>query len=110
MELLFIFLIHYLNAQKVIFIDFVTTAEECPEIINRAQWGARPALSTEVLAENPAPFVIVHHSATPGCLNKMLCKVRVQNIQEYHMTTRRWDDIGYNFMVRIRSLKSKMVG
>ncbi|XP_076261152.1 peptidoglycan-recognition protein SC2-like isoform X2 [Rhynchophorus ferrugineus] len=71
----------------------------CPSIINRAEWGARPALSTTTLTKNPAPYVVIHHSDTPSCLTFTACKQRLQNIQEHHMSVNGWEDIGYNFVI-----------
>ncbi|XP_030748585.1 peptidoglycan-recognition protein 2-like [Sitophilus oryzae] len=71
----------------------------CPAILKRAEWGARPALSTSLLRQEPAPFVLVHHSDTPQCINEVACKTRLHGIQNYHMDQKGWDDIGYNFMI-----------
>lgn len=86
--------------QKYIIFFAVEVNALCPEIINRAIWGARGASSTSRLKYDPAPVVIVHHSDTPTCTTQEVCKIRIQNIQEYHMSVRGWDDIGYNFLVR----------
>ncbi|KAL1493370.1 hypothetical protein ABEB36_011436 [Hypothenemus hampei] len=70
-----------------------------PDIIYRASWGARPALSTNRLYEEPAPFVVLHESAGSFCYHKVSCKAEVQSIQDHQMTIQGWDDIGYNFMI-----------
>ncbi|XP_043270911.1 peptidoglycan-recognition protein SC2-like [Venturia canescens] len=71
-----------------------------PSIITRAQWGARsPRKAPEALKERPPPFVVVHHSATDGCTSQAVCEARVRSFQNYHMDTKHWDDIGYNFLV-----------
>lgn len=53
------------------------------------------------LQENPAPFVVVHHSVTPTCNTEKKCKSRMKSIQEYHINEANFGDIGYNFLVNI---------
>ncbi|XP_029669307.1 peptidoglycan-recognition protein SC2-like isoform X1 [Formica exsecta] len=69
-------------------------------VISRAQWGARapksPATDLKII---PAPYVLIHHSATSGCETQEKCELKVRSIQNYHMDNKRWDDIGYNFIV-----------
>lgn len=72
---------------------------ECPVIISRKEWKAVKPNSVRKLAENPAPFIVIHHSATPFCNSKESCTKQVQNIQRYHMEDQKWEDIGYNFLV-----------
>ncbi|XP_060516218.1 peptidoglycan recognition protein 3-like [Cylas formicarius] len=76
-----------------------TAMGSCPNINKRAEWGAQPAKSTLKLKINPAPYVVVHHSETPPCTDAGACKNRVKNIQSYHMNTKGWQDIGYNFLI-----------
>ncbi|XP_044256396.1 peptidoglycan-recognition protein SC2 [Tribolium madens] len=71
----------------------------CPTIISRSEWGARAPKSSKSLAQNPAPFVVVHHSADANCQNRQSCKNRVKGIQDYHMNHNGWQDIGYNFLI-----------
>ncbi|CAG9864804.1 unnamed protein product [Phyllotreta striolata] len=68
-------------------------------VIWRENWDARWPKKTQNLDENPPPFVVIHHSETPECNSTFACKKRVKNIQEYHMDTKGWDDIGYNFLI-----------
>ncbi|XP_074641038.1 peptidoglycan-recognition protein SC2-like [Tubulanus polymorphus] len=72
----------------------------CPgvNVITRAQWGARRARRYSTLA-TPVPYVFIHHSAGPQCQQTDSCKRIVRAIQAYHMDVRKWDDIGYNFLV-----------
>ncbi|XP_035661751.1 peptidoglycan-recognition protein SC1a-like [Branchiostoma floridae] len=68
-------------------------------IISRAEWGARPPRSRASMTL-PVPYVIIHHSYEPDvCFNRSQCEKYVQGIQNFHMDTRGWDDIGYNFLV-----------
>lgn len=76
------------------------TAANDLNVISRAQWGARapksPATDLKII---PAPYVLIHHSATSGCETQEKCELKVRSIQNYHMDNKRWDDIGYNFIV-----------
>lgn len=76
---------------------------ESPVIIPRKQWNAVSAIEVAQLVENPAPYVVVHHSVTPFCNTTEKCSREVRNIQKFHMETQKWDDIGYNFLVSISS-------
>lgn len=65
------------------------------EIISRSEWGARPPRS----APNRATWaqrdgVAYHYSFGP--VNQT-----VRSIQDYHMDTNGWSDIGYNFLVDV---------
>lgn len=71
-----------------------------PKIISRAEWGARePAGPIEDLPQYPPPYVVIHHSATPGCTSQAICQSRVRSFQNYHIDHNKWNDIGYNFLV-----------
>ncbi|XP_046831405.1 peptidoglycan recognition protein 3-like [Vespa crabro] len=73
---------------------------EIPNIISRQQWGARsPKTTTRPLRINPPPYVIIHHSDTVSCNTQAICQARVRSFQNYHMDTKKWNDIGYNFLV-----------
>lgn len=67
-------------------------------LITRAQWGARPPKSTLDI-KVPVPEFFVHHTNTGECLNITSCIESVRSIQNFHMDIRKWDDIGYNFLV-----------
>jgi N-acetylmuramoyl-L-alanine amidase len=73
---------------------------ECPSIISRAQWGARPPRGTEAM-KTPVPYVIVHHTVMGEgeCSNRSECIEVMKDIQDLHMDTNGWDDIGYSLLV-----------
>ncbi|KAM9113728.1 peptidoglycan-recognition protein SC2-like [Pangshura tecta] len=74
------------------------TALGCPTIVSRRQWGARPPRS-RVRLRTPVPYVIIHHTAGKRCTSQASCSREVKGIQNYHMDTQRWSDIGYNFLI-----------
>ncbi|KAM5145433.1 peptidoglycan recognition protein 1-like [Mantella aurantiaca] len=73
-------------------------AQSCPTIVSRAQWGARNPTCRSTLS-TPVPNVIIHHTEGSFCNSQATCSAQVRNIQNYHMNTRKWCDIGYNFLV-----------
>jgi peptidoglycan hydrolase-like protein with peptidoglycan-binding domain len=64
-----------------------------PEIITRAQWGARPPEAIQTVSKSKRSNFMVHHSGANA-------NQSVRAIQDFHMDTRGWSDIGYNFLVR----------
>ncbi|XP_012228599.1 peptidoglycan-recognition protein SC2 [Linepithema humile] len=85
-----------------VYVTLVTreTAAAAPNIISRAQWGARaPKSQAPNLRLKPAPYVIIHHSTSSSCETQTACKQKVKGFQTYHMDSKQWADIGYNFLV-----------
>jgi N-acetylmuramoyl-L-alanine amidase len=72
--------------------------DDCPRIVSRAEWEARPPRSTEKIKQ-PIPRVFIHHTDTQPCTNQSACSTVVRSIQKYHMNTQGWGDIGYHFLV-----------
>jgi hypothetical protein len=63
---------------------------------SRSSWGARsPACNSS--SHSPAK-VTVHHTATP-LPDSVSAQARVRQIQNYHIDSRGWCDIGYHFLV-----------
>ncbi|CAH1109811.1 unnamed protein product [Psylliodes chrysocephalus] len=73
--------------------------DDCPPIITRADWNASDPKEIKPLSINPPPYVLVHHSATQSCFTVEACKRLVKSIQNVHMNTNGWEDIGYNFLI-----------
>ncbi|XP_075690625.1 peptidoglycan recognition protein 1 isoform X2 [Rhinoderma darwinii] len=70
----------------------------CPTIVSRAQWGGKkPTCSSRLTT--PVPNVIIHHTEGAFCNSRTTCSAQVRNIQDYHMKSRGWCDIGYNFLI-----------
>ncbi|CAG0906254.1 unnamed protein product, partial [Darwinula stevensoni] len=67
------------------------------------EWGARSPTSTSAL--NPlVPYVVIHHTEGPPCSTRSSCIRRVKGIQDFHMDTRGWADIGYKQEKMTRSI------
>jgi len=71
-----------------------------PAMLSRTEWGCPDG---EVSSSNPNPtytdvtHLIVHHTATSNTAQDWAAEVRA--IWSYHVQTRGWADIGYNFLV-----------
>jgi N-acetylmuramoyl-L-alanine amidase len=70
----------------------------CPRIVSRAEWGARRPTSIAPISR-PVPRYFVHHTEGTVCTTQAACSAVVRGIQNYHMDSRGWADIGYNFLV-----------
>lgn len=73
-------------------------------IVPRNEWGAKPARGVKLVAWTPKTPTRVHHtvSAMPSGSGKDLFeaeKEAVREIQKYHMNTRKYNDIAYNFII-----------
>ena len=75
-----------------------------PQIISRAQWGAKPA-SLKMKAHTPT-FITVHHSAVPQ--RKGDLKRKMRNLQNFSQKRERlasgkmkvaWADVPYHFVI-----------
>jgi hypothetical protein len=67
-----------------------------PAVISRAEWGANESWMTWPPEYAPVEKVIVHHTVSGGTGDPA---AEVRSIYYYHAVTRRWGDIGYNFVV-----------
>ena len=45
------------------------------------------------------PYLFTHHSEGSYCETEEDCKAVVRAIQDYHMDSNGWSDIGYSFLV-----------
>lgn len=64
-------------------------------IISRKEWGARAPRSRSTVNWGARTEFIVHYSEGPTTQS-------VRSIQNFHMDTRGWSDIGYNFLVDVQ--------
>ncbi|XP_044753192.1 peptidoglycan-recognition protein LE-like [Coccinella septempunctata] len=67
-------------------------------ITERRSWLAQPPLERNPMKE-PAKHVIICHSATEGANTIAENILLVRLIQSFHMDSRKWSDIGYNFLI-----------
>ncbi|XP_058811205.1 peptidoglycan-recognition protein LE isoform X1 [Topomyia yanbarensis] len=67
-------------------------------IVDRRTWLAQPALEYQEL-DTPVPFVVISHTATETADTQAGMVYMVRNIQCFHIESRRWHDIAYNFLV-----------
>ncbi|MCW2901693.1 MAG: N-acetylmuramoyl-L-alanine amidase [Streptosporangiaceae bacterium] len=72
-----------------------------PYIYTRAQWKARaPKVPATVLSRMP-DHIVVHHTATPNSTDYSTGHAAAlsRSIQDHHMDTNGWDDIGEQFTI-----------
>uniref|UniRef100_A0A1A9Z640 Peptidoglycan-recognition protein n=1 Tax=Glossina pallidipes TaxID=7398 RepID=A0A1A9Z640_GLOPL len=71
---------------------------DCPNIKLKTQWGGHP--SPEISYRPiPVKYVVIHHTVTPECDTFPTCAELLQNMQNYHTQSLKYDDIGYNFLI-----------
>nr|XP_021188042.1 peptidoglycan-recognition protein LE-like isoform X2 [Helicoverpa armigera] len=68
-------------------------------IVSRTEWLAQPVEDPLDKIRQPVPWVIISHTATESCKTQSECVYRVRLIQMFHVESRKWSDIGYNFLV-----------
>jgi hypothetical protein len=66
-----------------------------PGFTARSSWGARAASSTP--STTTVSFLIIHHEN--GANTSTDWPARVRSVQNFHMDTNGWADIGYNYLV-----------
>ncbi|XP_017774063.1 PREDICTED: peptidoglycan-recognition protein LE-like [Nicrophorus vespilloides] len=68
-------------------------------LIDRKNWLAQPSLSECEKLSEPAKYVIICHSATEDGKTHADNILLVRLIQQFHIESRNWGDIGYNFLI-----------
>ncbi|MFL6089230.1 MAG: peptidoglycan recognition protein [Aeromicrobium sp.] len=80
--------------------DIAPMAATQPGIIMRAQWGARaPGNCADPQYGPSTQGAVIHHTAGKNSYTAAESAGIVRAIQAYHMDSRNWCDIGYNFLV-----------
>ncbi|XP_026758150.1 peptidoglycan-recognition protein LC-like isoform X1 [Galleria mellonella] len=79
--------------------DTLLIAPNHLRIVSRTDWLAQPVENELDKIRQPVPWVIITHTATESCHSQSECVLRVRLIQMFHIESRNWDDIGYNFLV-----------
>ncbi|PSN41491.1 Peptidoglycan-recognition protein LB [Blattella germanica] len=71
----------------------------CPKTVSRAEWKAVSPVSVKNIS-NPVPYVVIHHTyQPPACKTRRKCAADMRSMQNFHMNTKQWEDIGYNFLI-----------
>ncbi|XP_004607865.1 peptidoglycan recognition protein 1 [Sorex araneus] len=70
----------------------------CGPIVPRREWGAQASTCSQRL-KLPARYVVVAHTAGSHCNSPSLCGQQVRNVQNYHVRTKGWCDVSYNFLI-----------
>lgn len=80
--------------------EFVQKYIDCPPIIPRCMWGAKPYIGTPTNLSLPLSFMYIHHTHSPSkpCLTFQECAADMRSMQRFHQEERGWDDIGYSFV------------
>lgn len=74
-------------------------ASQALEIVERADWGARPPKEV-IKIGHPVHYVVIHHTYIPGsCETSNECKADMRSMQRFHQDDHGWCDIGYAFAV-----------
>lgn len=68
-------------------------------IIDRRSWLAQPPLEDKQYLQAPAKFVIISHTATEDGFTQAENVYLVRLVQTFHIESRKWSDIGYNFLI-----------
>lgn len=67
--------------------------------VERNEWGAQPPSEPLTKLKLPVPYVIISHTATDFCDTQSTCTFHVRFAQTFHIESRKWSDIAYNFLV-----------
>lgn len=69
-------------------------------IVQRSKWKARPpAHPLQALPTSGLRGVAIHHTGEAGPRDHKDCAAQVRGFQAFHIDTRGWSDIAYNFLV-----------
>ncbi|XP_046608518.1 peptidoglycan-recognition protein SC2-like isoform X2 [Neodiprion virginianus] len=85
------------------FSDSLTNISGLPinnlRFVTRNEWGAQPPTEPLGKLKHPVPYVIISHTATEFCDTQSTCTFRIRFTQVFHMESRNWSDIAYNFLI-----------
>ncbi|XP_030373409.1 peptidoglycan-recognition protein LF [Scaptodrosophila lebanonensis] len=76
-----------------------TKASTTLRILDRSEWKGEPPSGPRAHLATPVPNVMICHTATEGCETEDVCIYRTRVIQNFHMQSLGFYDIGYNFLV-----------
>jgi hypothetical protein len=67
--------------------------------LNFRAWIAQPPMQPLAKLEKPVKYVIISHTASETAIMQSEMVYIVRNIQCFHIESRGWDDIAYNFLI-----------
>ena len=86
--------------QDAISLRSAATAPAMPTIYSRAQWGANEAIRNKsALRYGSVSAGFVHHTVNANNYSEAEVPGILRSIYAYHVQSRGWSDIGYNFLV-----------
>ncbi|VEN56835.1 unnamed protein product [Callosobruchus maculatus] len=94
----FLLSLFVISSSKVVYSTSPDWPQACEGIKLRKDWGGRTPVAVDY-AILPVKYVIIHHTVTPECKTEFSCASTIRGIQEFHMDTMEFHDIGYNFLV-----------
>lgn len=68
-------------------------------IIPRLGWLAQPPSEPIDKLNTPVSLIIIQHTATESCSSQAQCVFQTRTIQTFHMESKSWSDIAYNFLI-----------
>ncbi|MEV4636740.1 N-acetylmuramoyl-L-alanine amidase [Actinoplanes sp. NPDC049548] len=75
-------------------------ARPVPNVVTRAQWGANEKLVEDAPEyTTDVQVLFVHHTAGTNSYSCSDSPAIIRSIQAYHVKSKHWNDIGYNFLV-----------
>nr|XP_033183413.1 peptidoglycan recognition protein 1-like [Bombus vancouverensis nearcticus] len=94
------------NSSTTTFVDFPQIPDsglgdkvKNVRFIEQNEWGAQPPTTALTKMKLPVPYVIISHTATEICRTEAECAYHVRYIQTFHIESKQWSDIAYNFLV-----------
>lgn len=73
---------------------------ECPQIMTRNRWAGRPPRDpTLQVPLNSPEYVVIHHTTGRFCVSHASCAGLVRSIQSAHFFHKKYNDIGYHFLI-----------
>jgi hypothetical protein len=70
-----------------------------PVLVTRQAWRANEAITRAPYYADAVRFALVHHTAGTNDYTRAQAAAIVRGIQLYHVKAKRWNDVGYNFLV-----------
>ncbi|BFG01159.1 peptidoglycan-recognition protein LE [Drosophila madeirensis] len=83
----------FINSQK-----FKIPKELC-SIIPRHSWLAQTPMEKPEVLQRPVQYVVILHTATESSEKRAINVRLIRDMQCFHIESRRWNDIAYNFLI-----------